>query len=281
MNVFISWSGERSLQVAKLLRSWLKCVLQATNPWISSDNIERGTMWFQDISESLNNCSIGILCLTKDNRNAPWILFEAGGLLKGLSTNRVCTFLIDLEPKDIEPPLSQFNHTLPTREGLFQLISTLNNHLDHNKLDETTLSKVFQTYWASFEEEFLQILEKTKEKQADESVRTENDLLTEILYTVRSMNQQFKKATPQESACTFLETCHNSLCTEASHTISPFQAFKIGDLIMHRIFGQGQITGINKVGNEWMLTVNFDAAGSKQLMYSYLLKKDLLIATDE
>ncbi len=49
MNVFISWSGPRSRAVAELLRDWIKCVLQATRPWISTRDLDRGSMWFNDI----------------------------------------------------------------------------------------------------------------------------------------------------------------------------------------------------------------------------------------
>lgn len=89
MKIFISWSGTLSCEVAKLLKTWLKCVLQATEPWISSDDIQRGSIWFNDVTDTLNDCSTGIVCLTKGNIKAPWILFEAGGLLKELATNRV------------------------------------------------------------------------------------------------------------------------------------------------------------------------------------------------
>jgi hypothetical protein len=42
MNVFISWSGERSKKVAELLDNWLQCVLQSVKPWMSSRGIDRG-----------------------------------------------------------------------------------------------------------------------------------------------------------------------------------------------------------------------------------------------
>lgn len=41
------------------------------------------------LSPNVTDTSIGIICLTKDNRTKPWILFEAGALAKGLSSSRV------------------------------------------------------------------------------------------------------------------------------------------------------------------------------------------------
>ena len=99
MKIFISWSGERSRQVADLLSNWIQCVLQAVDPWLSSKDIDRGSLWFSEITNQLSNTHNGIVCLTKANLNKPWILFESGALAKGLNSNRVYTFLIDLTSK--------------------------------------------------------------------------------------------------------------------------------------------------------------------------------------
>jgi len=96
MNVFISWSGSRSRAVAEILRDWIQKVLQGTRPWLSTRDIEGGALWISEINEQLKESSIGIICISMDNRSNPWILFEAGALAKGLPSNRVCTFLVDL-----------------------------------------------------------------------------------------------------------------------------------------------------------------------------------------
>lgn len=277
MNVFISWSGEQSRQVAQLLKRWLKCVLQATNPWVSTDDIERGALWFQDISNSLSSCSVGILCLTKENRNAPWILFEAGGLLKGLSANRVCTLLVDLEPKDIEPPLSQFNHTVPTYESIYQLISMLNSRLDYGKLDEKTLETVYQTYWPTFEAELHRILKTVVEKETEQANRTGNDLLTEILYTVRSVEQQLKKVSVIESARITPQKIEFSPWEEDFPVATMPPTFEKGDQVVHKAFGIGRIDDIRKFGNDLMLIINFEDSGVKNIVYSIAVRNDLLI----
>src|SRR3954470_11608790 len=126
MKVFISWSGELSRKVATILRPWIKCVLQATEPFMSAEDIDKGSLWFNALNDQLADTAVGIICLTRENVSQPWILFEAGSLAKGLSTPQVCTFLIDLAPKDLKAPLSQFNATSPTKDDLFRLISTIN-----------------------------------------------------------------------------------------------------------------------------------------------------------
>lgn len=181
-NVFISWSGERSQKVGELLKWWLPAVIQRCEPWISTE-IDRGAIWFQEISGQLSDSSIGIICLTRENLNAPWILFEAGALAKGLSQNRVCPLLIDLESSETAPPLSQFNHTQATKAGLLKLVETLNRMLKGTVLAEETLHKVFERMWPDFEAAFQEILSSTPATPAP--APTSETLLTNIYETVQ------------------------------------------------------------------------------------------------
>ena len=192
MKVFISWSGDRSRAVAELLDDWIQCVIQAVDPWMSSKDIDRGALWFSEINNELANTSVGIICLTKENKNKPWILFESGALAKGLSSSRVCTFLIDLESTDLENPLAQFNHTSPTKVGLYQLVRTINFSLQTESLKDQILEKVFETYWPQFEERFNEILESLPVVDIKEK-RNKDDILIEVLSTVRTMDKRMRE----------------------------------------------------------------------------------------
>jgi len=192
MKVFLSWSGARSREVASLLSDWLCCVIQATRPWISSRDLDRGSLWFGEISDQLKENSVGIICLTNENKTRPWILFEAGALAKGLSTSRVCTFLIDLETKDIEDPLAQFNHTFPTRESMLGLVRTLNSTLGTSGLDVRVLEQVFDTYWPQFEKGLASALART-EPSAPSKPRPQVDVMAEILENTRLLASRIRR----------------------------------------------------------------------------------------
>lgn len=192
MKVFISWSGPHSKKCAEILRDWIKCALQASEPWISSKDIDKGTLWFNKISDQLANTSVGIVCLTADNKDKPWILFESGALAKGLSINKVCTLLIDLKASDLDAPLSQFNHTTPDQESMKSLLISINKELGDNALDDRILDQVFETYWPNFEEQFAKIEQEKPAKNKDRPVRTSEDLLEEILYTTRTMDKRIR-----------------------------------------------------------------------------------------
>jgi len=190
MKVFMSWSGDRSKAAAELLHDWIKCVIQASRPWISTRGIGRGAVWFSEINNELKDTSVGIICLTHENKNAPWILFEAGALAKGLTTTKVCTFLVDLGTSDIRDPLAQFNHTLPTKDGMMSLAATLNSALE-SPLDSNTLSTVFEAFWPQFEANFKAMLEQIPQEAKIET-KSDTSILEAILESTRGLSQRMR-----------------------------------------------------------------------------------------
>lgn len=61
MKVFISWSGEANKKIASIFRDWLPTVIQAIEPLVSSEDIEKGTRWNTDIAQQLKESSFGLL----------------------------------------------------------------------------------------------------------------------------------------------------------------------------------------------------------------------------
>lgn len=205
MKVFVSWSGPRSHAVAQVLREWVMAVIQAARPWLSSEDIQRGAQWFGDIGSQLQESSVGIFCLTQRNKNAPWILFEAGAIAKGVPTNRICTLLIDLEPSDVLGPLSQFNHTQPTRDDMLKLAATLNSALGDARLTDSQLRKSFDAHWQSFETEFARALAEHPEVEGEAPSPEPAEMLGEILSSIRSMNSRLSRIERSSADLTTLE----------------------------------------------------------------------------
>ena len=84
MKVFISWSGPRSRAVAVALKDWLPLVLEGVDPWVSDKDISAGERWAQSVAGELESANFGIICITPENLNADWILFESGALSKSM-----------------------------------------------------------------------------------------------------------------------------------------------------------------------------------------------------
>lgn len=201
MKVFLSWSGEQSKKVAQLLNDWLPRVIQSLEPWISTQDIQKGSLWSEVIGDQLQGMTTGIICLTMENKERPWILFEAGALAKGLTTNRVCTLLIDLEPADITPPLSQFNHTNPSmKEDVLHLLQTLNDRIKDNKIRSEILVNALDVHWPHFIRELQNIKQST---QSAEKVppRSDDDILREILDNTRSLTNRISSLESAQSHC--------------------------------------------------------------------------------
>jgi hypothetical protein len=189
MLVFVSWSGHRSKTVAEALESWLSQVIQAVEPWISVD-IKKGARWGPEISERLEKSRVGIVCLTRENLESRWILFESGALSKTKDA-QVCTFLVGIAPADVKPPLSHFQHTTTSREDVFRLLQTVNTAVANaggRCLSDKILTTVFETNWPTLQARLKVALEMEAEIAAP--VRTERELLDEILTTVRNIDRR-------------------------------------------------------------------------------------------
>jgi hypothetical protein len=178
-----------------MLSTWIGDVLQGAETWISTDDIDKGSLWFGDISTQLAGTSVGILCLTPENVTAPWVLFEAGALSKGLPKGRVCPLLVNLGHTDLKPPLSQFNGTLPTKEDMLKLILTINSQNDDKTIAVDKVQKAFNLWWDEFDSKFAAILKGYKPVKKEHRRPTE-DVLEEILEISRSL----QKASQQSSA---------------------------------------------------------------------------------
>lgn len=190
MNIFISWSGNRSHQIAELFNGWIRCVIQAAKPWISSHDIDRGALWFSEISKTLATSRFGIICLTPENKTEPWILFEAGALAKGIEENRVCTLLIDLKDTDVGNPLAQFNHTIASnKESMWELVQTINKTISEKQLEDEVLKDVFETYWERFIKKYDEIIKNSRPEEHIKK-RTNEEILNEILTTVRAIDKR-------------------------------------------------------------------------------------------
>jgi hypothetical protein len=187
MRVFISWSGPRSRRVAEALRDWLQDVIQALEPWMSTSDIEKGARWLSEISTQLEESQIGIICLTRDNMESPWLLFEAGALSKMQKDSYVCTFLLDIDTTEVREPLAQFQSTTVEKGDVFRLISTINNASGEGSLTDRQLERAFERAWPDLEELLTKIAQSDVQTQPDPDFPK---MLEEILGYVRTFSRE-------------------------------------------------------------------------------------------
>jgi len=188
MKVFLGWSGGRSYEVAKAFEEWLPKVIQAIDPFISSE-ISKGKRWGAVIADELEDTKVGIICLTKENLNENWILFEAGALSKTKDAY-VCTFLLDLKTTDIEEPLASFQHTTFEKGDIRKLMGTINETVEksgEHSLRENLLNSTFDTFWSEIEAKVKDIVAKPSEVVLPS--RDSQDMIEEILEIARRQDR--------------------------------------------------------------------------------------------
>lgn len=83
-----------------------------TEPYVSSEDIDKGARWSTDIAKELEDSTFGILCVTKENLEAPWLSFEAGALSKTMEKSFVTPFLFDIKRSEVQGPILQFQSTI-------------------------------------------------------------------------------------------------------------------------------------------------------------------------
>jgi hypothetical protein len=201
--VFISWSGDLSRKLGEALRSWLPAALQYVQPYFSPEDIEKGAKWNTEIAKELETSNAGIICLTQDNTETPWILFEAGALSKSIDKSRVCTLLFNIESADVKGPLTSFQSTRFARDDFRRLVGTINNAAGDAKLAAEVLDSVFEMWWPRLETQVKQIIS-SHDKGAKMERRSERDILEEVLELAR-MNASTQGQPPRFSERSFME----------------------------------------------------------------------------
>ena len=147
MKVFLSWSGDTSHKIALALYGWLPMVIQRIEPYISSE-IEKGTRWSTDIARELEHSAYGIACVTDQNKEASWLLFEAGALSKSVAEGRMAPLLCGIEHSDIQKsPISQFQLTKFEVSEFRRLLHSINSNLGTESLEASFLDNLFDALW--------------------------------------------------------------------------------------------------------------------------------------
>ena len=186
--VFLTWSGDRSKAMATALRDWLPSVIQALDPWMSDSDIAKGAGWNSEISKQLELAKIGIVCLTPENLDAPWVNFEAGALSK-LPGSFVCTYLLGLSSTDLTGPLTQFQWTeSDDKEDTKKLLRDINDKLGEQSLKGPTFDSVFEKWWPDLDKALRAIPASPEEDKRVK--RAPEELLEEILQLARDQDKK-------------------------------------------------------------------------------------------
>jgi TIR domain/Protein of unknown function (DUF4241) len=189
MKVFLSWSGEKSKATAEALREWLPNVIQAIEPWMSAEDIDKGARWASDLASQLESIQFGVICLTSDCIVSPWILFEAGALSKTLDKAYVCPYLFDITPADLAGPLIQFNAAKSDKDDTRRLINTINKACGDKSIPHDRVDKAFEVWWPRLDEKLENIRNSSPIRKTAKAKRNEREIIEETLELVREIRR--------------------------------------------------------------------------------------------
>lgn len=190
MKVFLSWSGEKSHKVATIFREWLPSVIQSLYPYVSSEDIDKGARWSTDISKELADSTFGILCVTKENINAPWLNFEAGALSKTIDNTFVSPFLFDIKRSEVDGPILQFQSTIFEKDDILKLVRTINKASGEEILNDDRLTTTFNVWYPSLEKSLKEI-QAVSPTNSEHSPATGSDkLILEEILELSRINQR-------------------------------------------------------------------------------------------
>ncbi|MGI5436894.1 TIR domain-containing protein [Streptomyces shenzhenensis] len=186
MQIFISWSGDVSKQCAETLREWLPFINQEIAPFVSSQDISKGERGLYTIATQLQECSFGIVCVTRDNQSAPWVNFESGAISRVLGESSLAPFLLDMPIKDLAGPLTQFQATdSSSREDVWAMVKSINDKCE-NRVEYDRLHTIFEKFWDDLESKLSEIRGQQPKAQVPE--RDTSEILNELVGLVREQN---------------------------------------------------------------------------------------------
>ena len=127
----------------------LKATIPSVPTWTSQKNPDVGQTWQDTLRRVLDTSDYGILCLTPENLNAPWLLFEAGAMSKKIEAARVVPYLLKVKGADLEPPLSLFQGVPADEDGTWRLLRSVASTLP-DPPEEAGLRSAFDAHWPAF-----------------------------------------------------------------------------------------------------------------------------------
>lgn len=220
MKVFISWSGTSSQQIAEVLRQWIPKVMQSADAFLSSEDIEKGDFWASALAKSLDESSFGIVCITPENKSAPWLHFEAGAIRRSVGKGNVSPLLFGVKTSALPAPLAQFQCTRCTKSDLKKLFSSINQR-SSNPLVDDQWEFSFESAWPKMNEELKEAAKADSSSPQPEKERTAEELLDRVLALLMVQNRRLADLRPHDSVPIDLPVSRGDLL-RARHAANSF-----------------------------------------------------------
>lgn len=261
--VFISWSGQLSKDVAAVWRDLIQETFDTVEPFMSEENVGAGERGLAKIAAELSGTKFGVIVVTQENQNSPWLNYEAGALSKDVEDEsvRVAPTLVDFERKnDVSGPLGQFQASLLTQEGVEYILVEIAKVVG---ADEASIRKRFANSWR---EEYKARFSAAKDAGGGQAVavrRSNDEILDEILTVVREIGRELTGTQMgSEPEAVFRSSVGRPSVRREPIVLEP------GDYVDHPKYGQGRVEEVTGIGHNAIAVIDFRSAGRVKLMYN-------------
>jgi hypothetical protein len=238
---------------------------------MSEEDIAKGSRGNEVIAQALDSAAVGIICLTPENLSAPWILFEAGALSKSLGRNElVCPYLVDLEKRDVKPPLAQFQLTAAHEADTRRLVHAINSSLEAEYRAPTVdLDRRFNKWWPDLDALLQVVLTTSPPERLTIPHRSQDEVIAELLDLTRQINR--KLGAPIGARLPLLGVLEPQQPVEEDGR-SGWRWVVPGVKVRHPQFGEGTILKIASAqsdGSDARADIDFSDVGRKRIVVKY------------
>jgi hypothetical protein len=163
-NIFICWSGDRSRRLASALQTYLPTFVPGLvgntrdTTIFMSDDIAKGTRWFDEVEKELDSADAGVVCVTREALQSGWIHFEAGALARAVRKNEqarggtLYTYLLGVQPDELTGPLGEFQSTKFEKEDTKKLCAAVVTSMAEHSPSREQWETAFEENWTKFED---------------------------------------------------------------------------------------------------------------------------------
>ena len=164
--VFISWSGENGKKISIILKRILEKEIFSDHLecFVSDMDIASGEDWWNKIKKELRAAKLGILCITKENIESPWIHYEAGALVGNNVRTIPLLFNCNFDALQ-KTPLNGRQCVMFHDKGKFlKMIHEINRDFRIVDLDEKLFSVLLDNAYRKMQEEMRDVEEKLRKE---------------------------------------------------------------------------------------------------------------------
>jgi len=259
MRLFISWSGEQTRELANAVQEFFELAFAShVQTFLSDADIAPGERFLAVINENLGGADIGVILVTRQNMNNPWLLFEAGALAGKSERGAVVPLLVDLERAELGPPLSQFQNVLAaSKASILQMCGRIRAEASEVPA-ENAYEVLLEAAWPPLEAALMKAQSATGVEFVAPA-RSDRDVLDEILLGVNALVRRDSPAASRGIA----EWAVPPVGTIGDEHI---RQFSDGQRLRHPDFGEGTVLATTGEGAKSVIHVRFETVGVKKLL---------------